>query len=78
MLTKIKFFFITVGSIAMAILYALLQKEKAERADEHEQIAEATLKQKTKSNDAYIEGMENEAEVKNAKVTDSIVDHFSK
>lgn len=68
MFTKIKVFFVAAAGIVMAILYGLLQKEKAERADEHEKIAEHSQKATKDATDALVNGLTKEQEAKNAKV----------
>lgn len=56
MWTKIKIGLAAGGAFVMALLYALLQKEKAERADEHEQIAKVSRETTTKNAAAIVEG----------------------
>ena len=79
MFTKIKVFFAAAGAIVMAILYALLQKEKAERAEEHEEIAEHSQKVTADATNAMVDGLTKEQEAKNAKVDTDPADrtHFN-
>ena len=65
---KLKLIFGGIMAFATAILYALLQKEKAERADEHEQIAEVNRVTLDKNADAIIDGQKRQQAVKNEKV----------
>ena len=59
------------------VSYARLQKEKAERADEHEQIAETKLEVSGKNADAIVDGQRRQQEVKNATVDTSNRDILS-
>ena len=68
MFAKIKIMLVAGAGIVMAILYALLQKEKAERADEHAEMAEASTDAVTKNMKAINEGQERENEIRNAEI----------
>lgn len=78
MLSQIKVYLIAGLGILTAIFYALFQREKAQRADEHEQIAKHTAKKTKDATDALVDGLAKEEKVKNEKVDpDSPRDHFS-
>jgi hypothetical protein len=68
MFAKIKIILAAGAAVIMAILYTLLQKEKAERADEHEKIAETNRETISKNADAIIEGQKREQEIRNAEI----------
>ena len=78
MLNKIKLAIGAVVGIVTAILYTLLQKEKAERADEHAQIAEGARKTTVKATAAIIKGARKEQAIDYEKIDTVNRDHFNK
>jgi len=77
MLSKIKIGIAAAGAFIMAILYALLQKEKKERADEHAQIAESSAKTDKKVTQAVIDGAKRQDDIQNEDIDTTRRDHFS-
>lgn len=72
MFAKIKIALAAGAAVVMAILYALLQKEKAERADEHAQIAEETQGTLRENAEAIAEGARRQNGILNEDIdTDS-------
>ena len=65
---KVKAASVFIAVTAVAILYALLQKEKADTADEHEQIADTNYKTTSESAEEIILGAARQQEVLNEDV----------
>jgi len=78
MFSKLKIYLVAGLGFLTAVFYALLQKEKAARADEHAEIAETSRKTQEKASDALVDGITKEQQVTNEKIDPTKPrDHFS-
>jgi len=77
MITKIKNGIAAIAAIAALLFYGLLQKKKAQIADEHEQIAETAKDTVEQNAEAIAEGMTAEEETRNAPIDFVKRNHFS-
>lgn len=77
MLSQIKVYLVAGLGILTAVFYALFQREKAKRADEHKEIAEHTAEKTKDATGAMVQGLNNEEKIKNAKRDSDKRDHFT-
>ena len=68
MWTKIKLIAAAGAALLVTILYALLQREKAGRAEEHADMAEASTEAVKKNLKSINEGQKREDEIRNAEI----------
>ena len=77
MLGKIKVWIVAGLGVLAAIFYALFQREKAQRADEHAQIAEHSAKVTKDATDAMVDGLAKEDKIRNENTPSQPRDHFN-
>ena len=76
MLAKLKLIGLSILGVATALFYALLQREKKERAEEEVKTTQAARKYEKAASDALSDGLQKEAKVSNEKPDTDIVNHF--
>lgn len=77
MIAKLKIWLAAAGAFAVAVMYALQQKAKAQSAEQRADMAEAAREYENAGSEAMVTGLHNEHKVRNEKADPDKRDHFS-